>query len=93
MFDCRQPVRKLFIVQLKEERDAMVREGEHLKAELEEERRGREKDRDEIEELHDRVANLRVQAQSKMVSQLFTDICEYSEHVFCMTSVSGALAI
>ena len=58
------------IVQLKQERDVAVRENERLKAELAEERRGREEDRDEIEELRDRVANLRVQATSKMVSVL-----------------------
>ncbi|CAI8017620.1 hypothetical protein GBAR_LOCUS10676 [Geodia barretti] len=52
--------------QLKQERDAAVRENERLKAELVEERSGREEDRDEIEELRDRVANLRVQATSKM---------------------------
>jgi hypothetical protein len=52
--------------QLKQERDVAVRENERLKAELAEERRGREEDRDEIEELRDRVANLRVQATSKM---------------------------
>ena len=61
-------VQLLLIVQLKQERDAAVRVNERLKAELVEERSGREEDRDEIEELRDRVANLRVQATSKMVS-------------------------
>ena len=55
-------------VQLKQERDAAMRENERLKAELVEERSGREGDRDEIEEMRDRVANLRVQATSKIVS-------------------------
>lgn len=46
----------------------MEREIKRLKGELEEERRGREEDKDEIEELRDRTANLKVQAQTKMVS-------------------------
>ena len=49
------------------ERDVAVRECQALKAQLAEEMRGREEDKDQIEELKDRVANLRVQAQGKMV--------------------------
>ena len=55
-------------LQLERERDEAWRESGRLKAQLEEERRGREEERDEIEELKDRAANLRIQAQSKMVS-------------------------
>lgn len=45
----------------------MVQENIALKAELAELRREREKDQDEISELQDRIGNLKVQAQSKLV--------------------------
>ena len=55
------------VAQLQRERDALVRERDALKAELAETARARERDQDEIAELQDRVGNLRVQAQSKLV--------------------------
>ena len=47
-----------------------MEENIHLKSELEEMQRQSEKDKDTIEELSDRVGNLKVQAQSKVVSTL-----------------------
>ena len=44
-----------------------MEENIHLKAELQEAKRQREEDQDELEELKDRAANFKVQAQSKEV--------------------------